>query len=327
VSGFHEGQLILGNFPKAKSVFAYSVIDSPFDFSTGDGTAAYGGWRILSQDQRNAIFHIFSEHSLYFFCGHGEFVVDQSNGEALAKAAIHRDTARGTIPRVRPVPSEDGGIYFFQPGSTTLSEFRYFFDRGSHNANTISKYAGHLINFPCSAALWKGDATFETNILFYVNGDGTMISCTLNLNDKIVAFTKTTARFPFSTVCCAADSVFATVLDGESVSIMKFISGNYLDDGHPYESSITMLPLSNDASTYASSDVSVVSICTYVSETSCLKIGENIIYRGKPVTKKFTHHFPSGWNSDGMITLSDGSGDVCWQVNNVARNCLVGGYL
>jgi hypothetical protein len=52
--------------------------------------------------------------------------------------------------------------------------------------------------------------------------------------------------------------------------VMKFISGNYSDDGHPYESSIAMLPLSNDVSAYASSDISLVSVCACVSETSCL---------------------------------------------------------
>jgi hypothetical protein len=73
VAGFHDGRLILGNFERARSVFAYSVINSPFDFSMGDGTAAYGGWRILSSDQGEEVCHIVSEHGLYFFCGGGEY--------------------------------------------------------------------------------------------------------------------------------------------------------------------------------------------------------------------------------------------------------------
>jgi len=166
VLGYHEGRLIVGNFPRARSVFAYSLINSPFDFSMGDGSAAYGGWRILSQDQRQAIHHIFSEHTLYFFCGAGEFVIDQSDREPLSRAVTRHDSARQTIPRVRPVASEDGSIYFFQPNSTSISEFRYYDDRGSYEANSMSRYGRHLLMLPCSAALWKGEKVFDTNILF-----------------------------------------------------------------------------------------------------------------------------------------------------------------
>jgi hypothetical protein len=108
MAGFHEERLILGNFLRAQSGFAYSVINSPFDFSMRDGTAAYDGWRILSHDQGEAVHHIVSEQGLYFFCAGGEYAVDQDNGETLGRAILRHGSDRGVMPRGPPVTTEEG---------------------------------------------------------------------------------------------------------------------------------------------------------------------------------------------------------------------------
>jgi hypothetical protein len=116
VAWFHEGRLILGNFVRARSVFAYSVINSPFNFSMGDGTAADGGWRILSLDQGEAVHHIVSEHGLYFFsAAAGNTPLTRGMGRQLGRAIIRHDS--------------DGSIYLFQRNNVSLSEFRYSDDR------------------------------------------------------------------------------------------------------------------------------------------------------------------------------------------------------
>jgi hypothetical protein len=330
VCGFHDGRLVLGNFKRVSTVFSYSVINSPFDFSLGDGTTAYGGWRILSYDQKNGICHMVSQHSLYFFCEYGEYVVDQTSGDSLGKAPILHDTSMGTTKNVRPAIGEDGSVYFFQRNSTALSQFMFSFESNGYHSVPISKYGGHLIYLPCSSAMWKGDNIFGTNILFYVNSDGTMVACTVNTNEKIVAFTRVIAGErgreveTFSEVCTCADQVFASVRGASGTKLMKFLSGNYGDDGNVYESKVVMLPISDPKSSYSGERMTVTTVHAYISNTSCLKIGNNIVYSGEPVTKKVTHNFPSGWDSDGMIELSDDAGGTFWQVNNVGRRALVG---
>jgi hypothetical protein len=197
----------------------------------GDGRAAYGGWRISSQDHRQAIYHIFSKYMLSFFSGAGELVIDQSDGAPLSRAVIRHDSTRGSATRVHPVASEDGSMYFFQPNSTSISEFQYYDERGSYEANGISRCGRHLLMPPCSAELWKGDRTFDTGILFYVNRDGTMVACALNFNETIQAFTRAVSRWPFRGVCVSAGNVSVSVADGSGCVLLRFVNGNYVDEG------------------------------------------------------------------------------------------------
>jgi hypothetical protein len=326
VCGFHDGRLIVCNFPRVSTVFSYSVIHSPFDFSLGDGTTAYGGWRILSYDQRDGICHMSSHHSLYFFCENGEYVVDQSTGDSLGKAVILHDTSMGTVRRCRPVSGEDGSQYFFQRNSTSLSKFSYSFDNNSYRSEPISKYASHLIYLPRSCAMWKGDDIFGTNLLFYVNGDGTMVSAALNTNEKILAFSRVTSPLgKFSELCLCGDQVFTTVVrDDGSLCVMKFLSGNFLDDGTPYESQVVLLPMSDETSSPSDKSTAVTQVHVYMSDTSYLKVGNDIIYAGLPATKKIKCFLSSGWYGDGNLKLSDGGHGTFWQVNNVGRTALVG---
>jgi hypothetical protein len=326
VCGFHDGRLIVGNFPKVSTVFSYSVINAPFDFSLGDGSTAYGGWRILSYDQKDGICHMASHHSLYFFCENGEYVIDQSTGDSLGKAVILHDTSMGTVKRCRPASGEDGSLYFFQRNSTSLSRFSYSYDNNSYQSEPISKYGSHLIYLPHSCAMWKGDNIFGTNLLFYVNADGTLVSAALNTNEKVIAFTRVTSPLGrFSELCLCGDQVFVSVVgeDG-SLRVMKFLGGNFLDDGSTYESSITLLPISDGTSSHATESMTVTQVHAYLSNTSFLKVGNNILYAGHPVTKKVTCFLSSGWSSDGMVTLSDGARGTFWQVNNVGRTALSG---
>jgi hypothetical protein len=344
VVGFHEGRMIVGNFPRARSVFAYSMINSPFDYSMGDGTAAYGGWRILSYDQGEAICHIVSEHALYFFCAKGEYVIEQSSGEQLSRARIRHDSARGVVASIRPTASEDGSLYFFQRNSTSISEFRYYDERGCYESHSMSRYARHLLMLPCSAALWPGDKIFDTNILFYVNSDGSMVACTINLGEKILACSRVVARVPsssaptgaiFTGVCVSGSNIYVSVAEYTEVSgasahwcsIMRFLSGNYLDDGEAYESKIDLLPLTNETSAYSSSKITVTAVHAYISNSAALLVNGMEVYTGPPVTAKFTHYYPSGWQSDGQVEVSDGRGSEHWQVNNICRTALVGGML
>jgi hypothetical protein len=326
VCGFHDGRLIMCNFPKVSTVFSYSVIHSPFDFSLGDGSVAYGGWRILSYDQRDGICHMSSHHSLYFFCENGEYVVDQSTGDSLGKATILHDTTMGTVKGCRPVGGEDGSLYFFQRNSTSLSQFLYSPENNSYQSGPVSKYGSHLIYLPHSCAMWKGDNIFSTNLLFFINAGGTMVSVSVNSNEKIIAFTRVTSPLgKFSEVCVCGDQVFVSVVkDDGTLDVMKFLGGNFVDGGSTYESRVELLPISDETSSHVDESMAVTQVNVYISDTSFLKVGNEIIYSGEPVTKKVKCYLSSGWSGDGKLSLSDGARGTFWQLNNVGRTALSG---
>jgi hypothetical protein len=223
------------------------------------------------------------------------------------------------------VSGEDGAVYFFQKNSTAICQFQFSYEVNGYRSLPLSKLAGHLVYHPTSSALWKGNDVFETNILFFVNGDGTMVCCSIDGNERIAAFSRITCPWLFSEVCVVGDGVFVGVVDGTTIRVMRFDDATFTDDGHHYESSIGLLPLTDGNSSYRWGDVAVTAVYAHISNTSSLKIGDDVVYKGAPATKGLIHRHPSGWKGDGKIRLSDGGGATFWQVNNVGRTALIGG--
>jgi hypothetical protein len=325
VCAFHEGRLLLGNFPKARSTFAFSVASAPFAFSTGDGSAAFGGTRNLSVNQGHAIYHLVSSSSLYAFCADGEFVVDQSLNQNLRAAQIRHNSSRGVVRTIRPLEGEDGGLFFFQPNSTGISEFRYYMERGSYEAYAFSKFGGHLLQEPCAATLWKGDRDFATNILFYVNGDGSMVACTVKLAERIMAFTRIASTHPFADICVCGSEIYVLLQNGDDLFLRRFTAGIYTDAGTAYASTLSTLPINAPQSPYAFDSISNVAVVVYMSDSRSLFVNGSRVYVGPPYTGEIRHFMASGWMSKGSITLSDGASASHWAINNIGRSSLSGG--
>jgi hypothetical protein len=148
----------------------------------------------------------------------------------------------------------------------------------------------------------------------------------LNGNEKIIAFSRVTSPLGnFSELCLCGDQVFVTVVGEDGgLRVLKFLSGNFLDDGMPYESRVSLLPIGDETSSHATKAMTVTQVHAYLSDSSFLKVGDNILYSGVPVTKKVTCFLSSGWSSDGKLTFSDGKRGTFWQLNNVGRAALSG---
>ena len=325
VCTFHEGRLVLGNFPRARTTIAFSVVDAPFAFSFGDGSEAYGGTRTVSMDQSEAIFHIQSASSLAIFTAAAEYVLDQATAQDLHSAPIRHDSSRGCVRTIRPMEGEDGGLFYFQPNNTGISEFRYYLERSSYEGHSFTKYCGHLFHDPVRATLWKGDDNFAANILFFCNADGSLISGTVNLTEKIAAFTRTVTDGPIRDICSVAGNLYAIAETAGGPTLRRFIRGSYVDNGQPFLTSITTLPVNAPGGGLAFDDISTTHISLYVSGTSRIHVNGQHAYVGPPFSGKLRHFLGGGWGSDGKITISDGAGTEFWQLNGVGRSALAGG--
>jgi hypothetical protein len=323
---FHDGRLVFGNFPKARTTLAFSVVDAPFVFTLGDGSEAYGGTRTVSMDQSEAIFHIHSASSLAIFTASAEYVLDQSAARDIHTAPIRHDSSRGCVRTIRPMEGEDGGAFFFQPNNTGIAEFRYYLERSSFEGHSFTKYCGHLFRDPLRATLWKGDDNFAANILFFCNADGSLISGTINLTEKIVAFTRTVADRPFRDVCAVAGDLYAVAESPEGFPVLcRFIRGSYVDNGQPFLTAVTTLPINAPGGVYAFDDISSTALSLYVGDTSRIYANGQRVYVGPPHTGRLRHFLGSGWGSDGKITVSDGRGTDFWKLNGLGRRALAGG--
>jgi hypothetical protein len=323
--GFHEGRLVLGNFPRARTTIAFSVIDAPFAFSLGDGSEAYGGTRTVSMDQSEAIFHIQSASSLAIFTASGEYVLDQSSHGDIHSAPIRHDSSRGCVRTIRPMEGEDGGLFYFQSNNIGISEFRYHMDRGSYEGHSFTKYCGHLFHDPIRATLWKGDDNFAANILFFCNADGSLISGTVNLTEKVTAFTRVSIARPFRDICAVAGNLYAAIGSPDGHTLRRFIRGSYVDNGQPFIALVKTLPISAPGGAYDFADISPTAISLHVEDTSSLYANGQRVYVGPPHTGRLRHFLGGGWGSDGQITISDGLGESFWKLNGIGRSALAGG--
>ncbi|MDR2030199.1 MAG: hypothetical protein LBP65_01895 [Puniceicoccales bacterium] len=330
---FHEDRLVLANFPRARTTFAYSIAGAPFDFSTGDGSIAFGGARTLSRDQSDAIRHAYSANSLYFFCANAEYVIDQSATLELGLAPIRHDSSRGCLAEIKPLEGEDGGLYFFQPEGRGISEFRYYFDRASYEARNFASHFGHMLNLPRAASLWKGDEHLSINILFYVDCTGDLFAITLKLEEKICACCRLEREhFSFAKVCAAGEKLYVLQRDyGDPLrkiySIGHFEFERSLSDGEgytPYESKITLLPVAGETP-FLTEGISTTTTIIYCIDAEQLAVNGKTVYAGAAKSGRFIHTFPSGFASGGKVTISDGSQTHDWTICGVGREALVGG--
>jgi hypothetical protein len=325
---FHEDRLILANFHRARTTFAYSIAGAPFDFSTGDGSIAFGGVRTLTRDQSDAIRHGHSANSLYFFCDNSEYVIDQNQTLELGTAPIRHDSSRGCVAEIKPMEGEDGGLFFFQPESRGISEFRYYFDRASYEARNFATHFGHLLNEPRSAALWKGDEHLSANILFFVDCTGELFAVTVKLEEKICACCHMEPKgFDFSTVCTAGNQVYFIQQDRVSsiCSIGYFEFEKSLSDGDvPFESKITLLPIAG-TTPFLTDAISTTATIIYGVDIEKLVIDGKRVYEGDAKTGRFIHTYPTGFQSGGSVTISDGAQVHDWTICGVGREALVGG--
>jgi hypothetical protein len=67
----------------------------------------------------------------------------------------------GSSFRAKPVSTEDGSVYFFQKNSTAICQFQFFYDVNGYRSLPLSKLAGHLVYYPTSSALWKGNGSIR----------------------------------------------------------------------------------------------------------------------------------------------------------------------
>lgn len=327
-SGFQEGRLILANFPGARPVWAFSMVSAPFDFETGDGSLAYGGVRQVSEDQSDAILHVHATNQLFFFTENNEFSVDRTIANLdIHTAAIKKDANMGVVPSIKPMEAEGTGVLYFHPNNTGASEFKYYFERNSNESDSFSKFAQHLFNDPISGALWTGDNKFNANILFFVNADGSCVSATLRLSEKIYAFSRMQSDLPFRAVQTVGENVFFTMENEDgSYDLRCMTPGIYDDNGVAYETRIETMKMNEGNSSFFMQDITTCNTFVGVQEATKVYINGKLTYNGAPYTGRIQQFSPSGWESGGQISISDGATVAPWQVNVIGRVALIGGY-
>lgn len=229
---FFEGRLFFGGTrDKPQSVFG-SIVRDIVNFQILEGLDDDAIFTTMDGQQLNAINGLFSGRSLQLFTSGGEFRYIKQQGEAVTPGDAPKNQTQYGAAKIRPV-STDGATIYVQRTRKAIRDFRYDYEEDAYDSLGLSSLAGHLIDDVRDLTAWNGSSTDEINLVFVVNGDGTIALFNSRKESKVQAWTQWTTQGLFKAVAAVLEDVFvATVRTVNEVDTLFFeqIDNYYYSD-------------------------------------------------------------------------------------------------
>jgi hypothetical protein len=186
-TAFFEGRwYFFGTRSLPKSWFG-SAVNNILYFNTDqalDGDALAGTF-----DGGNIIVGAYPGRSLQLFTTAAEFRFIKQVGEPITPSDIPRKQTEYGSAKIPPV-NIDGATIFVQKNLKSIRDFKFDINEDSYNSLSLSSLAPHLINGIVDLAAWNGSRTDEINLVFVVNGDGTVAVLNTRREAEVTAWTQ-----------------------------------------------------------------------------------------------------------------------------------------
>jgi hypothetical protein len=140
-------------------------------------------------DGNHSIVGLFAGRSLQIFTTNGEFRYIKQPGEAITPSDVPRKQTEYGAKKIRPV-SIDGSTLFVQRNGKSVRDFKFDINEDSYTSMSLSSLAPHLLNNVVDITAWNGSRTDEINLVFVVNGDGTMAVLNVRREAEVMAWTQ-----------------------------------------------------------------------------------------------------------------------------------------
>ena len=225
---FHQGRLWFGGSKAKPNTVWGSVANDFFNFDTGgdDVQPDDAIFDPLNTDQFNAIVNIISSRSLQVSTAGGEFT-NTADIITPATSAWVRQTGYGGS-RVKPVVL-DGATYFMDRFRKTVRGFIFEFEEGGNITPPISILAEHIINDVQDLDIVRGSSISVSNLLYLINGDGTVAVFNTMRNENIAGWTKWTTNGLFKRVTVTGDQV-TFIVERDGVEYLEYLDSSILLD-------------------------------------------------------------------------------------------------
>ena len=216
---FHQGRLWFGGSREKPTSVWGSVSNNFFNFDIGGSDVQPDDaiFDVLDTDQYNVINNIISGTKLQVLTAGGEFV----NNEDIitpSSSSWTRFTGYGS-KRLRPV-SLDGSTYFVDRFGKTVRGLIYDFEEGGYTTPPISILSEHIIEDVSRMDILRGSSSSVSNLLYLVNGDGSVAVLNTMRKENINGWTKwTTNQGKFIDVTVTGDTVSFIVERPDSGSL------------------------------------------------------------------------------------------------------------
>ena len=182
---FFQGRMVFGGSKSRPQGIWLSVANDFYNFDVGtalDDEAIVG---TLDTDQVNEIRNVVPGRKLEIYTSGGEFVVPTSPATP-SNFSVVRQTKFGSLPI--QTASIDGSTLFAQRSGKGFREFLYSFSEDAHVSNSVSQLSTHLINTPVDLDAVAGASGTETNYVYLVNTDGTVVVLNTLREQEIAAW-------------------------------------------------------------------------------------------------------------------------------------------
>lgn len=186
---FFEGRLYFGGSRSLPQSLFGSFVNDITNFQILEGLDGDAVFVTLDGQQTNAINGLFSGRSFQLFTSGGEFRYIKQPGDPITPADAPKNQTQYGAAKVRPV-GVDGSTIFVQRTRKSIRDFNYDYEEDAYGSLGLSSLASHLINGVTDLSAWTGSSTDEINLVFVVNGDGTMAVLNTRREAEVRAWTQ-----------------------------------------------------------------------------------------------------------------------------------------
>lgn len=206
-----QGRLYFGG-TKSKPVTVFgSVINDYFDFNLGDGAADMGIFDTIASGTFDDISVITSARTLQAFTESGEYF-NPANPVTPTTSAWKRQTGYGAA-RSSTV-SIDGATYFIDRSRAAIRQFIYSLEEDAYVSPNISLLSDNLVYDVARIAITKGTGSEIANLVYVLNGDGSMAVLNTMRLENIQGWSRWTTQGLYSDVCAVDDDLYTLVARG-----------------------------------------------------------------------------------------------------------------
>jgi hypothetical protein len=229
---FFEGRMYFGGSLSLPQSLFGSRVNQILDYEITEALDDDAIFTTLNGQQLNAVQGIYSGRSLQIFTSGGEFRFAKQQGSPVTPTDAPANQTQYGAAKIRPV-AIDGATIFVQRTKKAIRDFRYDYEEDAFNSLGISALAPHLVNDVRDLSSWKGSSTDEINLVFVVNGDGTVAVYNSRREANVSAWVSwTTQGYFLASAGMLEDVYFAVrrVIDGTSTLFLEVTDPDHYTD-------------------------------------------------------------------------------------------------
>jgi len=211
-AAFHESRLYFGGSKsRPNTIWGSRVIDY-FNFDTGTGLDDEGVEATINTNQLNVITHLNSGPDLQIFTTGGEFIVAQANIDPITPSTflVKPQSRIGSKPGV-PIEDLTGATIFVQRQGKSIMSYQFTDTTNSYTVTPLSVLSSHLLDDPVDLSIRRASSTDETDRLYAVNTDGSMVVYSILQSQNVIAPSKFTTDGSYIAVANELATTYAIV--------------------------------------------------------------------------------------------------------------------